>query len=153
MDWHRSSKRRQTLENFKYWPLYVVSMPYKNKKDKLAYQRKWYRENKDKQIGWVLAGKRRIRAWFAEYKKDFACEKCGENHPACIVFHHTNVDNKLDNVANLVSKGDSKRLILEEISKCQCLCANCHRKVHSEDNRKNAGSNPVGRLRTCSSVD
>lgn len=32
--------------------------------------------------------KQEIREWFADYKAALKCERCGEDHPALIDFHH-----------------------------------------------------------------
>ena len=67
------------------------------------------------------------------------CELCGYRAEACALdFDHLNPENKyrtrtgrLVHVADMV-KGERYGLptILEEISKCRVLCANCHR-VHT----------------------
>ena len=56
------------------------------------------------------------------------CIVCGEADPICIDWHHVNPNDK----SFQVSYGNhSKESILKEIQKCVCLCANCHRKVHT----------------------
>lgn len=68
--------------------------------------------------------------WFREYKKNLKCEMCGESHPAIIDFHHINQDTKKDDITRLVNKSLSIENIKKEISLCQVLCSNCHRKLH-----------------------
>lgn len=64
------------------------------------------------------------------------CSKCGyDRNPAALEFHHPN-DNKDSEVAKLASKSWSiplKEKIDIEISKCELLCANCHREEHHKD--------------------
>jgi len=55
---------------------------------------------------------------------------CGESHPAIIDFHHINQDTKKDDITRLVNKSLSIENIKKEISLCQVLCSNCHRKLH-----------------------
>lgn len=43
-----------------------------------------------------------------------------------LTFNHLNPDDKLYNVADLVSKGRNLNLIVAEVSKCEVLCHNCH---------------------------
>jgi hypothetical protein len=68
--------------------------------------------------------------WYKKYKMGLACEKCGENHPACIDFHHRDSSKKDIEVANAIRKSWCKDRILREIAKCDVLCSNCHRKEH-----------------------
>lgn len=66
---------------------------------------------------------------FNEYKKQCSCAKCGETRFYMLDFHHINPNNKIDTVARL-STHSSKKAAWEEIEKCICLCANCHREFH-----------------------
>jgi len=94
------------------------------------YERKWYQTiGKEKR---KIANKR----WadkkveeFKELKANLQCARCGENHIACLEFHHTDPTKKEGNVSQMAKKLSTKKL-LEEIEKCIVLCANCHRKEH-----------------------
>jgi hypothetical protein len=68
--------------------------------------------------------------WFKELKSSMECTICNESYHLCLEFHHLNEDEKLDTVSNLVCDCKSKQSILDEISKCIVVCANCHRKIH-----------------------
>lgn len=57
------------------------------------------------------------------------CVICGESEPVCLDFHHINPDEKKFTIGKHRNK--SKENLLLEISKCICLCANCHRKLHA----------------------
>jgi hypothetical protein len=57
-----------------------------------------------------------------------ACEKCGENRTHVLDFHHIDPKEKAFTIG--VLKKGSKETILNEINKCICLCANCHRDFH-----------------------
>ena len=108
-------------------------MSYKNPKDPrlLASRRKHYYNNKEQYIKNKRKRIRRIDAWLRNYKKTLKCQECGENHPACLDFHHRNEKDKIDAISKVIHcKGWGKELILEETSKCDILCANCHRKLH-----------------------
>lgn len=67
-------------------------MPFKDEDKKREYQReykkRWYQKNKLKHISYVRNYDGKIQEWFREYKKSLSCEVCGENHPACLEFHH-----------------------------------------------------------------
>lgn len=65
---------------------------------------------------------------FEELKKTLKCSKCGDDRHYVLDFHHTNPENKLNTVSNLVYI--SWKRVEEEINKCVVLCANCHREEH-----------------------
>ncbi|HQU83210.1 MAG TPA: hypothetical protein PKY59_08810 [Pyrinomonadaceae bacterium] len=108
-------------------------MPFKDEDKKREYQReykkRWYQKNKLKHIGYVRNYDGKIQEWFREYKKSLSCEICGENHPACLEFHHIDPNQKKFSVSTRRDRPSMKAL-LEEIAKCRVLCANCHRKEH-----------------------
>lgn len=59
--------------------------------------------------------------------KSRPCRDCGLSfHPVCMDFDHTS-DNKIANVSMMVSNKESTQNILDEISKCDIVCSNCHR--------------------------
>jgi hypothetical protein len=99
-----------------------------------AYRRKWYAANRERAKAQVNKRKEALKAWFAEYKATLTCVVCGENHIACLDFHHRNPSEKDVAVSVAVGqRGWSRKRILAEIAKCDVLCANCHRKLHWEE--------------------
>ena len=68
--------------------------------------------------------------WFNNYKKKLSCQECGEDHPACLDFHHRNPSDKTYEVSTMIRNCSSIETIIEEIKKCDVLCSNCHRKLH-----------------------
>ena len=100
--------------------------------DKKAYQKeyhkKWYETNKEKETLRIRQRRHDIAQWFAEYKSQLKCVECGEDHVACLDFHH--LHDKEDCIYKLVVGGCSRERILKEIEKCLVLCSNCHRKLH-----------------------
>lgn len=107
-----------------------IELPEDKEWEKLSSYQRYYYKNRQKEKQRTKNRTQMLKEWFKEYKKNFKCEKCGEDHPACLDFHHT--EEKQAGVNELVSrKNTSKRRIKEEISKCEVLCANCHRKEHS----------------------
>lgn len=71
-----------------------------------------------------------LKDWYFGLKKTLKCEKCEENHPACLDFHHIDNNSKLMTVAQMYQLNFTKEKIIEEIDKCTVLCSNCHRKLH-----------------------
>jgi ADP-heptose:LPS heptosyltransferase len=84
----------------------------------------------------------RKKAWrdkrFATYlniikKYKLACVRCGYNeHAVALDFDHLDPSKKNFTIATAASLTTiTEKLLLEEIAKCQVLCANCHRvKTH-----------------------
>lgn len=110
-------------------------MPYKDPAREKEYQRQWHLKNwerrKAKHYENQKARRLATAIWFKEYKKSLSCV-CGENHPACLDFHHPN-DDKEANVSELVCAGVARKTILKEIAKCVVICKNCHAKEHYRD--------------------
>lgn len=73
---------------------------------------------------------REMRA-FVDGLKEAPCTDCGLSHPSeCMDFDH--LGGKVDSISMLVGKGRSRQFILEEIQKCELICALCHsRRTHS----------------------
>jgi hypothetical protein len=99
-----------------------------HKKQIKAYQRKWEAAHRQQRIEITRKYTASLVSWFAEYKQTLACSQCGENHPACLDFHHK--DEKEKDFILAIYRYFGKKRILEEIGKCMVLCANCHRKFH-----------------------
>jgi len=61
-------------------------------------------------------------------KERNGCCNCDECDPCCLDCHHVN--EKSNNVSSIVLNKNVVKLV-EEINKCACVCANCHRKIHA----------------------
>jgi NAD-dependent dihydropyrimidine dehydrogenase PreA subunit len=58
-----------------------------------------------------------------------SCFDCGENFPYYVFeFHHRDAASKQDNFRRVRNR--AWETVLEELAKCDLLCANCHRKRH-----------------------
>ena len=96
-----------------------------------AYHRLYYRENKSRFIAKNRNNKnrqrRRLRTILLR-AKERPCQDCGGTfHPWVMELDHREGTVKEAAVANLVSKGCTDARLLEEIEKCDVVCANCHR--------------------------
>ena len=99
-------------------------MPYKDKEKQKEFQRKWAR-NKGPN-SWLS---KKIELLHAA--KDIPCQSCGEIHPPCCMdLHHVDPTDKKYEISFLKKNG-SIQLLEEELKKCVCLCALCHRKLHA----------------------
>jgi len=97
-----------------------------------AYGRGYYREHIELERARIAGRKQQLHRWFEEYKVTLACQRCGENHPAALDFHHRNPEEKDTSIAKAVHMGWGIERILTEIEKCDILCANCHKRLHAE---------------------
>lgn len=90
-----------------------------------------YIKKSDKYKANVARRRKEYKLWFAELKSKLKCNRCPENHIACLQFHHTDPSIKEIAVSKAVAECWAKERILAEIEKCEVLCANCHFKEHS----------------------
>src|ERR1017187_10213051 len=108
-------------------------MPYKDPvKQKEAQRASWLRNhdaNKDRIKINNNSRRGRWRLLMRELKMGRKCQSCGEDHPACLHFHHRNPSEKEFGISRGITLW-SKKKILAEIEKCDVLCANCHAKLH-----------------------
>lgn len=126
--YHKRRKERDpegVRKYFRKWRL-------EHKEEQDAYNRQYNKEHP----GPVKAASKRAKvkywaAWKA-YKSTLKCVRCGENHPACLDFHHRDPTQKKD-ISQMVRNGTSLDLIKVEIAKCDVLCKNCHTKLHAEE--------------------
>lgn len=103
-------------------------MPYKDIEDRRRWVREEYKRCPERTKRNQLVFRKKRRGWFINYKATHPCEKCDENNPACIEFH--NPAGHEVKVSEMVSRHYSIKRIMKEIKRCQCLCANRHRKLH-----------------------
>jgi len=67
-----------------------------------------------------------FRAWARALKEGKPCSDCGQVlHPSAMQWDHLPGTAKRANVGDLARKNCRNR-VLEEISKCELVCANCH---------------------------
>ena len=59
------------------------------------------------------------------------CNKCGyKTNMAALEFNHINPSSKLFALDSRKISNTNEKLLLEELKKCELLCANCHREHH-----------------------
>lgn len=94
--------------------------------------RKYYHKNRERQL--LLANKRRReyrkeRRDFINKQKDKPCADCGKKYPHYVMdFDHRNGVIKSGNIAHLLNQNFwTYEKLVEEIKKCDIVCANCHR--------------------------
>jgi hypothetical protein len=94
-----------------------------------AYKREHYAANRDRYIANALHRKRTVveeRAWeLLTFLGDRPCVDCGESDPLVLEFDH--IGEKSFNVGKGL-RDCNWQSVLDEIGKCEVVCANCHRR-------------------------
>lgn len=110
-------------------------MAYKDLEAKKINQKKntraYYERNREEIKKRAATLKRQKRKEWYAFKATFACIHCGFSHPAALDFHH--VDRTNYRSVNKLAQFGNYKAAKEEIKKCVCLCANCHRIHHHEE--------------------
>jgi hypothetical protein len=98
------------------------------KKCRVDYQREWLARpgGMKKHAAYAKRRRTRLRALVAE-RKQLPCADCEKTYPSEVMELDHVRGKKLLNVAMLVSKNMSEQTILDEMDKCDVVCANCHR--------------------------
>jgi hypothetical protein len=110
-------------------------------KIKIRQKQQRYRNNNREKVKEAEKLKRRKKLiWFNNIKSKLQCIKCGFSHIAALDFHHRVPSEKKFELANIWGK--TRKQILEELEKCDVLCANCHRILHYEE--KHLGHGTLG---------
>lgn len=107
-------------------------MPSKDPEKIKAARRATYHKYKERYSAKVQERKRELKAWFNKYKRTLCCERCPEDNPVCLDFHHNDATKKDFILGQACSNGYSRERIMAEAAKCTVLCANCHRKEHEK---------------------
>ena len=103
--------------------------------------RKYIREHywKNRQYYLDKVHKRNIKVrkqcydYLGKYLSAHKCVDCGENDIVVLEFDHRSRDDKKMEISRIIkSRGTLIRLI-EEVSKCDVRCANCHRRKTSKE--------------------
>ena len=126
--------REKRLENCKKWReknKEKIKEDYKNNKNGIKTRKELRRKEN--------------RLFYFKEKLKLKCSKCGENHIACLEFHHLDPSKKESNISSLIKF--SYQRIQKEMKKCIVLCSNCHRKEHWDDNKIEKIKNDIIKLK------
>ncbi len=100
-----------------------------------AKNREYYALNKKRQIKQILAARaKRVKEnqkRLYNFLLKNPCVHCNESNPIVLEFDHIHLKDK--NISSMLREGYSWKSIKSEISKCQVLCANCHRIKTAKD--------------------
>jgi hypothetical protein len=94
-----------------------------------AYKKEHYAANRQRYIDRAGTRKRELALertlYLIEYFRSHPCADCGETDPIVLEFDHLR-DKSFSVGMDLARRGWQQ--ILDEIEKCQVVCANCHRR-------------------------
>jgi hypothetical protein len=90
------------------------------------YDRRYYAEHgRMLRLVRQKAHKDEARGWLRAQKEGAACVDCHESFPACAMqWDHRPGERKLTEISRMA--GRDRLVILDEIKKCDLVCANCH---------------------------
>lgn len=98
------------------------------REDPLTYNAQWRVANPDKVAKYVERNRedqRKRAAFIADLKIQSGCVDCGyKDHHAALDFDHV-VGEKSFSISH--NKMTTMKKLLDEITKCEVVCANCHR--------------------------
>lgn len=106
--------------------------------DPKQHKREWNHRNR-------VSRRETKRRWVQSFKIELIvsaggqCLGCGLVFDGCTAvfdFHHRDPSIKCFNVNNAALNMYSKSRIIEESQKCDLLCANCHRRLHWEEDHE-----------------
>jgi hypothetical protein len=101
----------------KYYETHKVQVDEKNQK--------WWIGHPGVSQGYLKARYAKFRAIVDEPRK-LPCADCGKSYLPCVMdYDHRPGEVKLFNISMAMNK--PRKLLLEEIEKCDIVCANCHR--------------------------
>ena len=124
-------------------------MPIKDPEKRREYHREYMR----KRLGSDPEFKKKHRARIKKNNKRYAvtskhlifkfrqsgCEKCGQKNHDVLCAHHRDPKTKEFHIADAIRRKLSPARIETELKKCDCLCLNCHAKLHARLRKEQNG--------------
>jgi hypothetical protein len=96
------------------------------KECKRDYAAAHYQANKTRRRATNRRRHRAFMEWYTGLKAGRPCSDCGDTfHPQAMHWDHLPGSSKSADIAVLARRGSRKR-VLDEIAKCELVCANCH---------------------------
>lgn len=92
-------------------------------------KKRYYERHREKVIAENVARNSAKRDAFRAWKETLRCCMCDESDECCLDFHHLDPSQKDHAISALLTNMSFEKMALE-ISKCICVCSNCHRKIH-----------------------
>jgi hypothetical protein len=102
----------------------------RTRSERSARKRGYYRANPEQRARSIAQAKAHLaakREHVARLKEESPCMDCGLRWPAFVMDYDHVRGVKRASVGQLLTAGYALRVVLEEIAKCDLVCANCHR--------------------------
>lgn len=82
------------------------------------------------------------RMFVNEFKRNKRCADCSiAHHSSAMDFDHLEASNKIIKISHMLNRNQST--ILAEMSKCELVCSNCHRKRHYANTTRVVGNHKL----------
>lgn len=104
-----------------------VLVAYRKTEDQKRASDKHYLANKQAYKDRAVARKQALRDEVKELKEASPCTDCGISYPYYVMhYDHLGLEEKVLDVSRLINKTASRVQVMNEIAKCELVCANCH---------------------------
>lgn len=101
-------------------------MPYKDVTQQKRAQHESYIRNKEKVATATKKSREERRRFMYELKEANPCMDCGISYPYYVMqFDHRDSSEKTAGVG-ILANSSSRQSVIDEIAKCDIVCANCH---------------------------
>ncbi len=96
----------------------------------------WYAKNKNATYQRNKRTRARLQEWYRSLKDHKPCTDCGKTYPHYQMdWDHLPQFEKRAEVIRILRDTSNKNAVLEEIAKCELVCALCHRERTFQRNR------------------
>ena len=112
-------------------------MPIKDPETRRTYYRAYYAKKKAENGEFMEKRRTRHRGYLDRNKqiidefREAGCIYCNEKETCCLQAHHRDPNEKEFMIAKAASERMSEKRLRAELDKCDCVCANCHFKIHA----------------------
>lgn len=79
--------------------------------------------------------KKRAHRYISQYLKSHPCVDCGETDILVLEFDHKNRNKKKEAISRIIRGKLPFQKLVEEVSKCEVRCANCHRRKTQKESK------------------
>lgn len=129
----KCSKCLRVLDESEFnWKYRNIKLQYHCKECSRAYVKNHYLNNTkyyiDKAHKRNLDVKDKSLKYIGKYFSTHPCVDCGESDILVLEFDHRHRSEKYKDISHLIKTRGSFKRVVDEISKCDVRCANCHRR-------------------------
>lgn len=107
-------------------------MPYKDPEQRKAYSKAYRRTYTAQQRADLIRRKKesiaRAQDFITRVLSEQPCVDCGEDDLVVLDFDHLPEFKKTAGISKMVRNGVGLKKLMDEVAKCEVVCANCHRR-------------------------